>query len=158
MTLTGELTVQLNVVPVTSEVKFIEVVEPLHIVWLDGVAFSEEVGFTVTVTMMEEPGQSKGDLGVIVYLAVPGRLSVASKVWVIEKPLPAEAPLTLGELSTVQLNVVPETSEVKFIEVVEPLHIVWLDEVAVTVEMGFTVTGTVMDEPSPQEDVVGVTL
>ena len=48
----------------------------------------------------------------------------------MDEPLPLDAPDTPLSL-TVQLNVVPATSELKAIDVVCPLHIVWLDGVAI---------------------------
>jgi len=60
------LTVQLNVVPATFELKAKDVVCPLHVVWLDGVAVAEGVGFTVTTTVIEDPTQSLAEVGVTV--------------------------------------------------------------------------------------------
>ena len=60
------LTVQLNVVPATSELKAIDVLCPLHIIWLDGVAIAEGIGSTVTTTVTEGPIQPFGEVGIIV--------------------------------------------------------------------------------------------
>jgi len=80
---------------------------------------------------------------------------VAVKVWLINEPLPLNAPDTPLSL-TVQLNVVPATSELKAIDVVCPLHIVWLGGVAIAKGLGFTVTTTVIEDPTQPSDEVGV--
>jgi len=86
---------------------------------------------------------------------VPATLAVAVKVWAMDAPLPLDAPVTPLSL-TVQLNVVPEISELKAIDVVCPLHIVWLDGVAIAEGLGFTVTTTVIEDPTQSLGEVGV--
>ena len=68
------------------------------------------------------------------------------KICEIEEPLPEDAPLTPLSM-TDQVNVVPATSELRAMEVLSPLQIVWLEGVAMALGIGFTVTITVMGDP-----------
>jgi hypothetical protein len=130
-----------------------DVIAPLQIVRLEGVAVVLGIGVTVTMTVIGDPKQPLEDVGVIVYVAVPGTLPLVIKVWVIDVPLPLDAPVTPFS-STIQLNVVPDRSELRAISVVLPLHIFRLEGVAMTFGFGLTVTTTVMGDPMhPFEDV-----
>jgi hypothetical protein len=60
------LTIQLNVVLDTSELKLMEIEFSLQIVGLEGVAVPFGSGFTVTTTVIGEPAQPLDDVGVIV--------------------------------------------------------------------------------------------
>jgi hypothetical protein len=60
------LTIQLNVVPETSELREMAVVSPLQIIWLEGVAMTFGIGLTVTVTVIGDPVQPLSDVGVMV--------------------------------------------------------------------------------------------
>jgi hypothetical protein len=82
-------------------------------------------------------------------------LPTVIKVWAIEEPLPPDAPLTPFS-TTLQLNVVSSTSELRAMEVVSPLHRIWLEGVAITFGVGFTVTITVVRDPTQPSGDVGV--
>ena len=86
---------------------------------------------------------------------MPATSVVAIKVWLMNEPLPLDAPVTPFSL-TVQLNVVPATSELKATDVVCPLHIVSLDGVAIAKGLGSTVTTTVVEGPTQPLGEVGV--
>ena len=67
------------------------------------------------------------------------------------------APVTAGLFDTVQLYVVPLTNELKLLLIVPPEQIVWLDGVAVTSGVGYTVINTVSVIPGqPATAIVGV--
>jgi hypothetical protein len=93
---------------------------------------------TVTVTLIGDPGQPAGEVGVIVYTAVPNDVPVAVNVCAIEDPLPLLAPVT-PDCTTVHAYVVPATLLVNAIELAEPVQIVCEDGVAVTTGVGLTV-------------------
>ena len=85
VTLVGE-TVQLKVVPPTAFgfVSAMLVLDPLHSVWLPGVANTLGIAFTVTVAITEIPGHPAAPTtGVIVYVAVPPALLLAVSVCTI---------------------------------------------------------------------------
>jgi len=87
---------------------------------------------------------------------VPAAFVVVVKAWAMDEPLPLDAPDTPLSL-TVQLNVVPAIVELKAIDVVCPVHIVWLDGVAIAEGMGpATVTTTVIEDPTQSLGEVGV--
>jgi hypothetical protein len=63
------------------------------------------------------------------------------RVWLTRLPFPAEKPPRFGELAVhVHAKVEPDTLEVKFTEIEEPVQIVWLSGVVVTCGVGLTVT------------------
>src|SRR5204863_7022863 len=82
------------------------------------------------MTVIGDPSHPPSDIGVMVYVAVPVTSAVVLKVWAIDEPLPSDAPDT-PLCVTVQLKVVSGIFELRSIEVVLPLHIVWLGGVAV---------------------------
>ena len=116
---------------------------PLHIVWLkdDAVLVIVGRGLTFTITSTKFPAQPLA-VGVIRYVTVPAVVPVVDvKAWLIVAPLPAPAPVTLLELCTVQVKVVPATlfGLVIAIEVVSPEQIPTGDDTA-AVGIGRTVT------------------
>jgi hypothetical protein len=97
-------------------------------------------GSTVTVTSVVDPLHPFAD-GVILYVTVPlVTPSVEVSTWLIRFPVPAAAPLTLDDESTVQLKVVPLTLFGLVIAIAGdvPEQIVVL--LAATVGIGRTVT------------------
>lgn len=146
-------TVHENVVPVTDDVKEILVVTPLQIVCDEGVAFTFGIGLTVTVVLTAVPEHPLA-VGVMVYVAVPWLDPELVRIWAILLPLPAVAPVT-PDCVTVQLNVVPATPDVRFMDVGFPLQIVCAEGVAVTFGIGLTVIVTVIGLPM-QVFAVGV--
>jgi hypothetical protein len=69
------------------------------------------------------------------------------------------SPVTDGLSTTVQLYVVPVTNELKLLLIVAPEQIVWLEGVAVTFGVGYTVINTVSVIPGqPANTVVGLTI
>ena len=71
--------VQVNVVPATVELNATLEVAKLQIVCDEGMAEPTGVGFTVTSTMKEAPGQALAD-GVTVYLTTPAVVPVLVSV------------------------------------------------------------------------------
>jgi hypothetical protein len=66
------------VAPATAlPVNAIDVVPPLQMLCVDGVATTVGIGFTVTTTVIGVPAQPAALTGVIVYVAVPGVSVVA---------------------------------------------------------------------------------
>ena len=147
-------TVQEKVAPGTLDVRAILVDCPLSIVCEEGVAVTEGIGFTVTVTIIGVPLQVA--VGVIVYTAVPGTFAVAVNVCAMVAPEPAEAPVTLVS-TTVQAKVVPITLEVSEIPVVSPVQMFSDEGVAVATGEGLTVTLTLIGVPA-HPLAVGVTV
>jgi hypothetical protein len=81
--------------------------------------------------------------------------AVVVNVCMIEEPLPLDAPVTPFS-STIQLNVVPLTFELREMAVALPLQIVWLVGTAVTFGVKLTVTVTIMSDPMQPSGEVGV--
>jgi len=129
--------------------------DPEQMVWLAGVATAPGVGFTSTVAVMEGPVQPLA-IGVIVNVTSTGALVVLVSVPLMF-PLPlVMIPVTVAELSLVQLKVVPLTFPDKTIVVmVAPEQMVWLAGVATAPGVGFTSTVAVTGAPA-QPLAVGV--
>ena len=96
-----------------------------------------EGGFTVTVAVIDAPGQLAA-VGVMVYVAVPGTVPVVLKVCAIVEPLALLAPDT-PDWVTVHAYVVPVTVLVNAIDVAVPEQMVDVAGVAVATGVGFTV-------------------
>jgi hypothetical protein len=86
--------VHAKVVPATlfGLLMLIEVVAPLQMVWLAGVASTFGIGFTVTSTVMGIPGHPLAD-GVMVYLTTAGILVAFDRVCPMSAPAPLENPV-----------------------------------------------------------------
>ena len=126
-----------------------------QIVCDDGVAVAVGVGFTVTVAVMDGPGQPFA-VGVIVKVTVTGALVVLFNVPLILPEPDAAIPVTVPVLSLVQLKVVPTTLPLITIVVIAVLlHIVCDDGVATALGVGFTSTVAVTGAPG-QPLAVGV--
>lgn len=132
--------VHANVVPAVLLVNAMgTIVPPEHIIWLAGVATTFGVGFTNTVAVVGIPGQPFA-VGVIVKVIVRGAAVVFVNVPAM-LPVPfAAIPVTVPVLSLVHADVVPTVVLVKAIVVIAtPEHLVWLEGVAVTMGVGFTI-------------------
>ena len=127
----------------TEEVRFTTCVVPAEqIVWLNGALVTEGRGFTVITTVIGEPGHDTllfERTGVIVYVTVCATVLLFIGVCVIIFPFPADTPVILPLLVTVQLKTVLLTVEVKAMYAGEPEHIVCEEGVALTAGIGFTV-------------------
>jgi hypothetical protein len=78
---------------------------------------------------------------------------VVVKVCEIKEPVPSDPPVTPFS-STLQVNVVPDISELRLMEAVLPLQIAKLEGVAIGFGVGLTVTVAVIKEPiQPLEDI-----
>ena len=140
--------VQLNTVPATLPVSTIVVIAlPEQIVCDEGVATALGVGLTITVAVVEGPGQPFA-VGVIVKVTVIGAKVVFVKVPdILPEPL-AAMPVTVPVLSLIQLNVVPATAPVSTIVCIGvPEQLVWFDGVATALGVGFTSTVAVTGVP-----------
>ena len=81
-------------VPDTSAVSAIDVAVAEQIVCDEGVAVATGLGLTVMVTLIGVPGQPAGEVGVIVYTAVPATKPVAVSDCAMLFPLLLDAPET----------------------------------------------------------------
>ena len=102
-------------------------------------------GLTTTLTFCVVPVHVTPafvNVGVTAYVTVTGDVPVFVNVCAIAAPLPALAPVD-PPVTTVQLNTVPATVDVKLISVASPLHKLSLLFVIVTDGVGFTTTFTV---------------
>jgi hypothetical protein len=115
-------------VEATLLVSGILTVPPLQIVAVLALVI-KGLGFTVITTVIGVPAQPP-ELGVTVYVAVPGEVPVAVNVCDIVDPLPAEAPET-PLCATVQEYVVPVIVLLRAIEGAVPEQIVCEEGVAV---------------------------
>ena len=148
---------QLNTVPATlPDNTIVAMVEPLHIVCVEGVATALGVGLTNTVAVIDVPGHPFA-VGVMVKVTVTGALVVFVNVpLILPEPL-AAIPVTATVLSLVQLYTTPATAlPLNTIGVISTAeHLVCEDGVAVTVGVGFTSTVAVIGVPA-QPLAVGV--
>lgn len=133
-----------------------DVTWPEQIVWVTGVTVAAGTGFTVITTVIGNPGQP-ADVGVTVYVTVPGVMPVFDKTCAMEFPLPALAPVTPADETTVQVKVVPLTALLRAMEVVWPEQMVCAAGVAAATGIGLTVITTVMGAPG-HPAAVGVTV
>ena len=108
--------VQLNVEPLTSDERAIDVDASLQIFSVNGVAVAVGLGLTVTITMVVFPAHPFAE-GVIVYVTVPATKPLLFKTSVIEEPLPFVSPETFAVAAAVQENDVPATADDNTIEV-----------------------------------------
>ena len=148
-------TVQLKDVPLTSELRAILVVPPLHNVCDAGLADTFGVGFTVTTTFVGVPLQLFA-VPVTEYVAVPALVPAFDNVCAIVAPELALAPVT-PDCVTVHAKLVPLTPELKAILLVPALHKICDAGLAVTTGNGLTVIITFDEEPL-QPLAVAVTL
>jgi len=93
-------------------------------------------------------------VGVIVYVAVPGKKVELVSVCAMLLPASSKAPVAAFDI-TVHANVVSETFDVNVMPVALPLHIACDDGVAITSGSGFTVITTSVGVPE-QPLAVGV--
>lgn len=113
----------------------------------DGVAVAFGCGLTITVAVIDGPGQPLA-VGVIVKVTVCCTLvRLVNVPDILPEPL-AAMPVTFTLLSLVQLKVVPATLPVITIVVIgTPLHTVCVDGVATAFGVGLTTTVAVMLGP-----------
>lgn len=123
------------------------IAEAEHIVCDDGVATAVGVGFTVTVAVMDGPGQPLA-VGVIVKVTTWSTFVVLVSVPMISPEPAAGIPVAVTVLSLVQLKVVPITLPLRTMLVIgSPEQTDCDDGVATAFGVGFTVIVKVLGAP-----------